>query len=98
MGYLTLNPELSRHPLYRGTEYDYKQKAFTRIRFYSQRLNIKVHVGRWSTIKIETRLYQCGIIQTEDYLLYCEHTESIRDQYRMLNVDDTQTVMQSTNM
>ena len=81
--YRLINPSFEVHSIYKGSSNidDYLRVAFTRLRTASHRLRIET--GRWSRIKRERRLCQCGGgVQTEQHVLCdCELVRGIRERY-----------------
>ena len=85
--YLTMNSDLSVHPLYKVTESesvvdDNLRMAFTRIRLCSHRL--RSETGRWNRVPKEQRFCpHCNneTIQNEEHLLQCPATLPIRESY-----------------
>ena len=94
--YLTMNPDLSVHPLYKVTESkaiveDNLRMAFTRVRLCSHRL--RSETGRWSRVPSDQRYCpHCdnAMIQDEEHLLQCPATQPIREKY---GVDSSLHVM-----
>ena len=84
--YRELNPELVNCEIYSRTANipEYTRIACTRMRLSSHYLRIET--GRWSRIPRENRLCICGQIQTEQHVLMeCTHTETIREQFPVIN-------------
>ena len=69
--YITLNPELNVHPIYHISVNvdipEYKRMIFTRLRVSAH--NLKIETGRWSRTPRDSRLCECGEIQTECHIL-----------------------------
>ena len=84
--YRELNPELVKCEIYNSTANipEYTRISCTRMRLSSHYLRIET--GRWSRIPRENRLCICGQIQTEQHVLMeCIHTETIRQQFPVIN-------------
>ena len=81
--YVSLNPDLSQHPVYCETNVpEYQRVIFTRLRLSAH--NLKVETGRWARIPREERLCSCGTgrVQTEEHVLIdCPLSEPLRLQY-----------------
>ncbi len=85
--YLSLNPNLSCHRVYKAappfaTVPEWQRIAFTRFRLSSHRLRIET--GRWSRIPREQRLCDCGANEPQDekhVLLSCTRTQTVRQKY-----------------
>ena len=85
--YLTMNSDLSVHPLYMVTESesvveDNLRMAFTRTRLCSHRL--RSETGRWNRVPKDQRFCpHCDgeTIQNEEHLLQCPATLPIREKY-----------------
>ena len=86
--YLTMNPELDVHPLYKTTSdndsiiEDNLRMAFTRVRLCSHRL--RSETGRWNRVPSDQRFCpHCGgtSIQNEEHLFQCPATLSIHEKY-----------------
>ena len=86
--YLTMNPELDVHPLYKTTNdtdsivEDNLRMAFTRVRLCSHRL--RSETGRWNRVPSDQRFCpHCDgtSIQNEEHLFQCPATLSIREKY-----------------
>jgi len=79
--YLSLNPELSVHPVYSNNVLhvipEFKRITFSRLRLSAH--NLKIETGRWNRTPRENRLCECGEIQTESHILTsCPLTEPLR--------------------
>ena len=85
--YLTMNPDLSVHPLYKSTYNDpiiedNLRMAFTRVRLCSHRL--RSETGRWNRVPAALRFCpHCNdaTIQNEEHLFQCPATLPIRVKY-----------------
>ena len=80
--YRNFNPMLSLSPVYFNTPEvpEHERIAFSRIRLSSHDLSFEK--GRWSRIPPNERLCPCGDTQTDFHvLLYCNYTQSIRDEF-----------------
>ena len=79
--YLSLNPDLTPHPVYESSSKEYQRIIFSRLRLSSH--NLKIETGRWSRIDRENRLCQCGAVQTEEHVLCnCPLTQHLRRRYQ----------------
>ena len=95
--YLTMNPDLSVHPLYKATNpdrviEDNLRMAFTRVRLCSHRL--RSETGRWARVPADQRFCpHCDgtTIQNEKHLFQCPATLHIREMYGVQS--DLQSVM-----
>ena len=95
--YLTMNPDLSVHPLYKATNpnrviEDNLRMAFTRVRLCSHRL--RSETGRWARVPADQRFCpHCDgtTIQNEEHLFQCPATLHIREMYGVQS--DLQTVL-----
>ena len=69
MTYKEINPDLTLHNIYSTNEYvaEWKRINFTRFRLSSH--NLKIETGRWSRMKREDRLCECGEIQDEMHVI-----------------------------
>ena len=82
--YLSMNPDLTVHPLYKVTNSnqiieDNLRMAFTRVRLCSHRL--RSETGRWNRVPSDQRFCpHCNkqAIQNEEHLLQCPATLAIR--------------------
>ena len=86
MTYKEINPDLTLHNIYSTNEYvaEWKRINFTRFRLSSH--NLKIETGRWSRMKREDRLCECGEIQDEMHVIrYCPRSTRIREKF---NVQD----------
>ena len=86
MTYKEINPDLILHNIYSTNEYvaEWKRINFTRFRLSSH--NLKIETGRWSRMKREDRLCECGEIQDEMHVIrYCPRSTRIREKF---NVQD----------
>ena len=90
--YLTLNPDLSLHPLYQVSDgkdviEDNLRISFTRLRLCSHRL--RSETGRWCGISADQRFCpHCDdSIQNEEHILQCPSTLDIRAKYSIDTTD-----------
>lgn len=85
--YMTLNPNLSIHPVYkeRGGVNEVHRAAFSRLRVIGH--NLAIETGRWNRrgrgrLEVAERLCQCGDVQTEMHVIEsCPLTQTVRDQF-----------------
>ena len=95
--YLSMNPDLTVHPLYKVTNSnqiieDNLRMAFTRVRLCSHRL--RSETGRWNRVPSDQRFCpHCdgATIQSEEHLFQCPATLHIRETYGVQS--DLQSVM-----
>ena len=94
--YISINPELTVHPIYTTPLFlpEIHRIALTRLRLSSHHLRIET--GRWSRTPREQRLCVCQEnIQTEEHvLLHCERTQPIRNLYPEMNARTVSTLME----
>ena len=90
--YLTMNPDLSVHPLYKVADSekalrDNLRITFTRIRICSHRL--RSETGRWNGTPSDQRFCpHCNdSIQDEEHILQCPATLNIRNNYSVSTTD-----------
>jgi hypothetical protein len=90
--YLGINPDLSKHRLYKDGVPEHHRIATTRLRLSSHLL--KIETGRWSRIAVEDRKCMCGEVQTESHiLLNCRYSDIIRQQFNNLDFSSTHALM-----
>ena len=93
MTYMTLNPSLSIHPIYkeRGGVNEIHRMAFSRLRVIGH--NLAIETGRWNRrgrgrLEVAERLCQCGDIQTEKHVFdSCPFTQIVRDEFGFVTWD-----------
>ena len=91
--YLTLNPDLSVHPIYKFADNkplieDNLRIVFTRIRLCSHRL--RSETGRWNRVPQDQRFCpHCdgSVIQNEEHILQCPAIQHIREKYGVTSDD-----------
>ena len=89
--YLSMNPELSVHPLYKVKDTEHALEdlriAFTRIRLRSHKL--RSETGRWSGIPSDQRFcpHCSDTIQNEEHILRCPSTLAIRNSFNVTTTD-----------
>ena len=84
--YLSMNPDLSVHPLYKRVDSahaieDNLRISFTRIRICSHKL--RSETGRWNGTPPELRLcpHCTDSVQDEEHILQCPATVAIRNNF-----------------
>ena len=84
--YITMNPDLTTHPVYRAVPTkdfipEHLRISFTRVRTSSHRL--RVETGRWARLDRHERLCRCGeaVGDEEHTLTACKLTEPLRAEY-----------------
>ena len=95
LAYKDLNPYLTLHRIYNEKEYidEFKRVNFTRFRLSSH--NLKIETGRWSRIRREDRLCECGEIQDELHVtLHCPKTNAIREKFELENIHSLNVLME----
>ena len=75
--YCILNPDLNSHPIYHSAVTEHHRIAFSRFRTSSHRL--KIETGRWSRIKKEDRICNCGLEEVQDEIHVIETCRSLVD-------------------
>ena len=83
--YVAMNPSLEVLPMYCGRPSswipEHMRVVCTRFRLSAHRLRIET--GRWSRLRYEQRLCECGDVQTEEHVLrFCPLVVNIRLQYQ----------------
>ena len=95
LAYKDLNPNLTLHRIYYEKDYidEFKRVNFTRFRLSSH--NLKIETGRWSRIRREDRLCECGEIQDELHVtLHCPKTNAIREKFELENIHSLNVLME----
>ena len=96
--YVSLNPDLTVHPMYGHTTIpEYHRIAVTRLRLSSH--NLAIETGRWSRTPPDDRLCRCGLVQNEDHVICkCEDTAHVRIAHDMTNYDSLTNLFYHGNM
>ena len=92
-----MNPDLSVHEMYTNKNIsEFDRLVATRIRLSSHELAIEK--GRWSRTPRESRLCNCGEIQTEVHVVcFCPFTDVVRASYPELNFQSLEAVFKSVD-
>ena len=95
--YREMNPDLSVHEMYTNKNIsEFDRLVATRIRLSSHELAIEK--GRWSRTPRESRLCNCGEIQTEVHVVcFCPITDVVRASYPELNFQSLEAVFKSVD-
>ena len=94
--YVSINPDLSHHPIYsKHTPVpEFHRVTTTRTRLSSHRLRIET--GRWNRTPREERICTCGSIQDERHvLLECVRSAQIRSNYNSLDFSSLYSLFSS---
>ena len=97
--YLSVNPELAKHPMYETIVLERHRMATTRIRLSSHHLHVET--GRWAQIPRELRVCTCGnqAVQDEEHVLTeCSDSDNLRVNFPHLNFTSIVHLMNSEDI